>query len=472
MATTRGESRADRLRQMEEMYVLQAYTDIELADRLNVERETVFKDRKKLMAKLGKDKWEELAYGRWKIKRRSYISNVGLNLNESLPLYLFARKSARQLGIAQPHVVNAMHKLALCIREPMTERLASAAERVRAQTADDAKLRVFEHVALAWVDKHKIDLDYVALHRTTPIRHTVSIYLIEPSVWSDAVYVVGYSEPDKKVMPFKLDRIVDTVLRKSDPIVPMPTGFDEHELLKHAWGIWAKTSQPVTVRLRFHGEVAVRRLRESLWHPLEAVSLPDAEGSVVWSAPIAEWQEMLPWVRGWGSAVAVLEPMDMRRALISEVRKMSQLYELAMPPVEPILTRLLRCWGKTAANDQFHPAIFHMIDVGYVAQYLLGDMVSPRWRNMLKRVLGWDDNTIQMWVPFFVALHDIGKLSVAFAGQNARQKSRMQREQFDFGRWTDSMSMPHSIIGQAVLTDVLKSNQITLSDITRNEVTP
>jgi len=413
MATTRGESRADRLRQMEEMYVLQAYTDIELADRLNVERETVFKDRKKLMAKLGKDKWEELAYGRWKIKRRSYISNVGLNLNESLPLYLFARKSARQLGIAQPHVVNAMHKLALCIREPMTERLASAAERVRAQTADDAKLRVFEHVALAWVDKHKIDLDYVALHRTTPIRHTVSIYLIEPSVWSDAVYVVGYSEPDKKVMPFKLDRIVDTVLRKSDPIVPMPAGFDEHELLKHAWGIWAKTSQPVTVRLRFHGEVAVRRLRESRWHPLEAVSLPDAEGSVVWSAPIAEWQEMLPWVRGWGSAVAVLEPMDMRREIEREVRKMTQLYGLALQP--QVTPKHYLFWAKMdKKTQQQHLLIYHMLDVGQMAQTLWSKVLPAKLKQRIAEWLQCSQEQAGFTIAFWASLHDLGKASPAF----------------------------------------------------------
>lgn len=470
MAKTRGEFRAERLRKMEEMYVLKAYTDIELAERLNVERETVFKDRKKLMKKLGEDKWEEIEYGRWKIKRRSYISNVGLDLNESVPLYLFARKSARQLGMAHPYVVSAMRKLALCIRAPMTERLASAAERVWAQTVTDDKIRVFEHVSSAWVDKHKIDLDYVALHRNTPIRHTVSIYLIEPSVWSDAVYVVGYSEPDKKVMPFKLDRIVDTVLRRSDPIVPMPVGFDEHELLKHAWGIWAKTSQPVTVRLRFHGAVAVRRLHESRWHPLEDVSPPDAEGGVVWSAPIAEWQEMLPWVRGWGSAVAVLEPVEMRREIEREVRKMTQLYGLAMPSIDPLLARLLRCWGKTAAHGRFHPAIFHMIDVGHVAQHLLSESVSPRWRTILKRVLGWDDDVVRAWVPFWVAMHDIGKISVAFASLNAEQKARMQRENFDFGKWTESLFSPHGVVGQVVLADVLKANQIAILDVTRKTI--
>ena len=34
---------------------------------------------------------------------------------------------------------------------------------------------------------------------------------------------------------------------------------------------------------------------------------------------------------------------------------------------------ILRLWGKTAANDRFHPAVFHMLDVGYVATELLGD---------------------------------------------------------------------------------------------------
>ena len=51
-------------------------------------------------------------------------------------------------------------------------------------------------------------------------------------------------------------------------------------------------------------------------------------------------------------------------------------------------TQVLRCWGKTTSDNvvkaSFHPAVYHMMDVGYVAQVLL-TKASPRWRNILSR---------------------------------------------------------------------------------------
>ncbi|MBC8333145.1 MAG: CRISPR-associated helicase Cas3' [Anaerolineae bacterium] len=43
-------------------------------------------------------------------------------------------------------------------------------------------------------------------------------------------------------------------------------------------------------------------------------------------APIAEWQEMLPWIRGWGAAVEALAPEGLRKALIREAKLLAGLY--------------------------------------------------------------------------------------------------------------------------------------------------
>ena len=50
--------------------------------------------------------------------------------------------------------------------------------------------------------------------------------------------------------------------------------------------------------------------------------------------------------------------------------------------------RLLRLWGKTTADATiFHPALYHMLDVGHVAQHLLSGRATPRWRWVLGRAL-------------------------------------------------------------------------------------
>jgi hypothetical protein len=79
------------------------------------------------------------------------------------------------------------------------------------------------------------------------------------------------------------------------------------------------------VRLKFAPGLAVRRLKENVWHPLERISdLPD--GGCLWETPIADWHEMLPWVRGWGPSVEVLTPVALRLQLVKESCALAEMY--------------------------------------------------------------------------------------------------------------------------------------------------
>ena len=52
------------------------------------------------------------------------------------------------------------------------------------------------------------------------------------------------------------------------------------------------------------------------------------ERGCIWSADVAEWREMLPWVRGWGADVEVLEPKELRNALTREAQELAELYKV------------------------------------------------------------------------------------------------------------------------------------------------
>ena len=80
------------------------------------------------------------------------------------------------------------------------------------------------------------------------------------------------------------------------------------------------------MRLRFRaGTAAERRLRESTWHPTQEITdLP--EGGCEWSAQVAEPQEMVPWVRGWGADVEVLEPEELRETIKHEAQRLARVY--------------------------------------------------------------------------------------------------------------------------------------------------
>ena len=292
-----GKTKAERLEEMKRLYVQRAYSDIEMAERLGVDRTIVFRDRRELATGENNYPFEKDGEGRYYIPKSKLISEIKVNLHEALTLYLSARKTSRQTRFHSPHAANAVEKLAATLRQPMTERLLRSANLLLKQEKNPDKIKIIETVAQAWVEQRKVRIEYQALGHEGLTRHTISPYLIEPSIWSDSVYVIARSDFNDKIFAFKMERILSAFL--SGETFEIPETFDDEQLLKHAWGIWFGDKDPVLVRLRFSPAVT-RRVRESIWHPLESVE--DAEdGGCIWSAEVAEPREMLPWVRGWGT---------------------------------------------------------------------------------------------------------------------------------------------------------------------------
>lgn len=110
---------------------------------------------------------------------------------------------------------------------------------------------------------------------------------------------------------------------------------------------------------------------------------------------------------------------------------------------------LLKFWGKTDRSSQdasyFHPALFHILDVAHVAVTLLDEGCSQRWRNVLADIFGVYPDALQKFIPFYVALHDIGKFSAAFQRQDPLQHQRLLQEGLTFGR---SQDIPHAQVSR------------------------
>jgi CRISPR-associated endonuclease/helicase Cas3 len=84
-----------------------------------------------------------------------------------------------------------------------------------------------------------------------------------------------------------------------------------------------------------------------------------------------------------------------------------------MVTTHPVLWKL---WGKflpqqNAADEPgtYHSAVFHMFDVGAVAEALLPDLAGG-----FASQLGAPTCEVYRWVPFLIAVHDIGKLHPGF----------------------------------------------------------
>lgn len=381
-----GVTKAERLNEMKRLYMQRAYSDIEIAERLGIDRTTAYRYRLELSSGENPLPIEQVERGKWKINRDHYLTNVRVNVYESLALYLAARRATQQGRLAGQHAANALEKVAVALRQPMTERLVKAAERVLAEQNNPERIKIFETVTRSWVEQVPLRIAYRALW-AKKARQNVIIhpYLIEPSLWSDSVYVIAYSQTDDHIIPFKIERIEKASLSTSR--FEIPADFDEETLLKHAWGIWVRQDEPQTVRLAFKaGSAAARRLRESRWHPLETVTETE-DGGYLWEAPIAEWREMLPWVRGWGADVEALAPEALRKELEREVKRMARVYGVGDIKSEDNLIAHVR------ANGEEQSLIAHLTEASQLAEGFAAKIGLPE----IGKILG--------------LLHDFGKAS-------------------------------------------------------------
>ena len=92
--------------------------------------------------------------------------------------------------------------LAATLRQPMTERLLKSAERLMMQEKNPDKIRIIETITQAWVEQRKVRIEYQALGSDGFTRHTISPYIIEPSIWTDGVYVIARSDFNDQLFAF------------------------------------------------------------------------------------------------------------------------------------------------------------------------------------------------------------------------------------------------------------------------------
>ncbi len=298
------------------------FTDGELAERLEVDRTAIYRCRKKL-----EDdgvSFKETEHGRYRTDSETFVSHIAVSPSQALVLYLATRRLSRNTRLAKQSVQNALEKLALALHKPMLERLVKAASQVVEHPDSRQREELLTTLIRGWTEQIKVHIRYRGLKSAKSTNHTICPYLIEPSPWSDSVYVIAKTNAWDNVTPFHLERIEKASL--STETFTVETSFAEETLFKYTWGIWYSDKKPEQVELRFSGQEAIRRLQESVWHPDQTISEPDNHGRVIWSAPISEWQEMLPWIRGWGAACEVIAPKELRDHMMGETKQMAEIY--------------------------------------------------------------------------------------------------------------------------------------------------
>ncbi len=322
----RSSSKAERLLQLEQLLVAfpEGLRKAEIARRLGVHRATAGRYIEELSRRI--PIWQDGdLFG---IERDNYLTHVRLTMHESMALHLAARLMATRTDKHNPHAASALRKLGYALRRiaPLiSQHLLTSAEVMddQARRHDPVYLEVLETLTRAWSQGRMVHL----WHRHESGRvyeYDFAPYFIEPYAVGQTAHVIGWREPPGAVRTFKLERIQRIELVVPTRTYTIPEDFDPRELLADAWGIWYTEAEPVEVVLRFHPRVA-HRVRETQWHRSEQVE-EQPDGSLIWRARVAEPQEMLPWIRGWGADVEVLEPRELREQVMGEAKAMAELY--------------------------------------------------------------------------------------------------------------------------------------------------
>lgn len=437
-------NRFERVRIAERLWMERAWKDAELASELGVKRNAINKDRNALMQLAGEDIFIAEPESRYWLDKKKYLPNLRLNRPMAAIVYTQLKRLARHTPNPNADTLRLLNDLAFVLHQPLMERLIKVSKTLQPDQQNSRTQTAFSNIVDCWLDGKVVSICYLSLGEIEPITHRVHPYLIEPSPWNESNYLIGYSERTKKVHSFKIDRVV--AANATSQLANIPENFNEDELLQLAWGIWlGDSAEPVRLRFK-HGKdgKATQRLRETKWHPLEKIDDSDPSGDLIWSAPVANWREMLPWIRGWGVDCEVLEPPALRQTLIRETFALANVYGLTSTEkgnlLMDVFEQFITLPGKT---DPPLTVFEHSSDVYHIALYLL---------EANKDVVRNPD-----LVKAGALLHDVGKIE-----QDIRKK-----------QW---VHQPHSakylqpLLEHPRLQQILAENEIDMSNVNYDDL--
>jgi predicted DNA-binding transcriptional regulator YafY len=307
--------------------VLRAHPDgirtAELARRVDMSVRTVYRDLRAIEGEIGLAVWSD--EGRWGILGDEFLPPLKLTLSEAMAVVLSARLMVRYADKYDPDLAAAFEKLEEGLPPALAEHVDRTLDVLSRHPRDE---RFSDHVRVltrAWAERRVVAVDYDPARYgrgSEPRRAIVRPYLIEPSLQTHALYLIGWDETRNGIRTFKIERIRDVALT--------PRTFEPEEpgtlegTLRRAWDIIADQPE-VQVVLRFAPSVAAR-VSETTWHPSQRLD-PADDGSLVWRGAVSGTIEIRLWILSWGDEVEVLEPAGLREDVAATLRRAAAAYE-------------------------------------------------------------------------------------------------------------------------------------------------
>lgn len=157
---------------------------------------------------------------------------------------------------------------------------------------------------------------------TSARRERVILHPYAMVLYQGAVYALGLEPKAGKMRTFLLDRMSDTSVNDLQRFA-LPNEFDVDDFVHGAFGV-ASPEARTRVLVEFDPSVA-ERVRAHRVHPTQRIATaPD--GRVRLSMMVPLFDSVASWVLGFGDAARVLEPPELRAAVIAKMRAALERY--------------------------------------------------------------------------------------------------------------------------------------------------
>ncbi len=322
----RGSAKRDRLARMTRIIsLLNAHPDGmkpgEIARRVDSSVRTVYRDLRSIEGELGMPLWSD--GGRWGVDAEAFLPPLKLTRSEAMAVVLSARLMVRYADKYDPDLASSFEKLGAVLPPALREHVDRTLDDLSRRPTDETFNRHVRLLTQAWAERRVVALDYAPAPyapEAAPRSARVRPYLIEPSLQTHALYLIGWDETRNGMRTFKIERIRDVSLTPDSFDAP---GAEIDGMFERAWDIIAD-QDPAEVVLRFSPAVA-SRVREARWHPTERVD-EAADGSLEWRATVAGTIEIRLWILSWGDDVEVLAPAELRADVAGRLQRAAALY--------------------------------------------------------------------------------------------------------------------------------------------------
>ena len=188
---------------------------------------TVYRDLRAIDEEIGVPVWAD--GGRWGIdQEKAFLPPLKLTQSEAMAVVLSARLMVRYADKYDPDLASAFEKLEQGLPPALAEHVERTLDVLSKAPRDERFIANVRLLTKAWAERRVVTIDYEpALYDrgSAPRRATVRPYLLEPSLQTHALYLMGFDEERKALRTFKVERIRTAALtpRTFEPPDPATT---------------------------------------------------------------------------------------------------------------------------------------------------------------------------------------------------------------------------------------------------------